>query len=180
VTLATWRISRRTPTDAFPWGYGKFETFGTLSVSVILVGGAIGIGLHSYHVSGTTAPLPRDQHLTDAQLLLQTLLPFLETYPPDSILATIGRTLPHGVPSPLLELFHSHGPSAHDHSHAHDVQEAVGHAHAAVEAGSGAILNPHAAWFALASVAVKEWLYRLTARVATQENSPVLKANALQ
>jgi hypothetical protein len=51
VTLATWRISRRLPTDAFPWGYSKFETFGTLSVSVILVGGAIGIGLHSYHVS---------------------------------------------------------------------------------------------------------------------------------
>lgn len=83
------------------------------------------------------------------------------------------------MPSPLLELFHSHGPSAHDH--AHDIHEAVGHSHAVVEAGAtGAILNPHAAWFALASVAVKEWLYRLTARVATQENSPVLKANALQ
>lgn len=36
VTLATWRISRRSPTDAFPWGYSKFETFGSLSVSVIL------------------------------------------------------------------------------------------------------------------------------------------------
>ena len=38
VTLATWRISRRPPTDRFPWGYAKFETFGTLSVSVILGG----------------------------------------------------------------------------------------------------------------------------------------------
>jgi len=36
VTLATWRISRRPPSDYFPWGYSKFETFGTLSVSVIL------------------------------------------------------------------------------------------------------------------------------------------------
>lgn len=53
VTLATWRISRKSPTDAFPWGYSKFETFGTLTVSVILVGGAVGIGLHSYHVSWT-------------------------------------------------------------------------------------------------------------------------------
>jgi divalent metal cation (Fe/Co/Zn/Cd) transporter len=36
VTLATWRISRKPPTDRFPWGYSKFETFGTLSVSIIL------------------------------------------------------------------------------------------------------------------------------------------------
>lgn len=36
VTLATWRISRKQPTDTFPWGYSKFETFGTLSVSIIL------------------------------------------------------------------------------------------------------------------------------------------------
>lgn len=172
VTLATWRISRRTPTDAFPWGYGKFETFGTLSVSVILVGGAIGIGLHSYHASRTQRRKPS---LT-WQLLLQTLLPFLETYPADSLLATIGRSLPHGVPSPLLELFHSHGAGGHDHGaleHAHE------HAHDAVKAGD-AILNPHAAWFALASVVIKEWLYRITAKVATEENSPVLKANALQ
>ncbi|OCF33617.1 mitochondrial protein with role in iron accumulation [Kwoniella heveanensis CBS 569] len=141
VTLATWRISRKAPTDNFPWGYSKFETFGTLSVSVILVGGAIGIGLHSYHV----------------------------------------------VPSPLLELFHSHGPSAlphehgaadaalasaHGYTHAHGVE---GHAHG----DPTAILNPHAAWFALASVVVKEWLYRITAKVATEEHSPVLKANAL-
>jgi divalent metal cation (Fe/Co/Zn/Cd) transporter len=45
---------------------------------------------------------------------------------------------------------------------------------------SGAILNPHAAWFALASVLVKEWLYRLTNKVAAEEHSPVLKANAWQ
>lgn len=36
VTLATWRISRKEATDTFPWGYSKFETFGTLSVSIIL------------------------------------------------------------------------------------------------------------------------------------------------
>ena len=51
VTLATWKISRRPPSAEYPWGYGKFETVGTLGVSLILVGGAIGIGLHSYHVS---------------------------------------------------------------------------------------------------------------------------------
>ena len=63
---------------------------------------------------------------------------------------------------------HDHGDGGH--SHVRDV----------VDASTGTILNPHAAWFALASVLVKEWLYRLTARVATEEHSPVLKANALQ
>nr|XP_031860237.1 uncharacterized protein CI109_004369 [Kwoniella shandongensis]KAA5527309.1 hypothetical protein CI109_004369 [Kwoniella shandongensis] len=164
VTLATWRISRKAPTDAFPWGYSKFETFGTLSVSVILVGGAIGIGLHSYH------------------LLLQTLLPYLETFPPGTFFNSLGHHLPASVPSPLLELFHSHGPSAlpHEHGASEALADHAGHSHSHdVAASSGAILNPHAAWFALASVLVKEWLYRLTSRVATEEHSPVLRANAL-
>ncbi|ODN86102.1 mitochondrial protein with role in iron accumulation [Cryptococcus wingfieldii CBS 7118] len=157
VTLATWRISRKPATDAFPWGYSKFETFGTLTVSVILVGGAVGIGLHSYH------------------LLLQTLLPYLETFPPGTLLRSLAPHLPPSIPSPLLELFHSHGPSALPHDHA---GEHV-HSHGVEAATSGAILNPHAAWFALASVVVKEWLYRLTSKVANEEHSPVLKANAL-
>lgn len=180
VTLATWRIGRRPATDAFPWGYSKFETFGSLSVSIILVGGAIGIGLHSYH------------------LLLQTLLPYIQTLPPSSALHIIGAHLPRGVPSPLLELFHSHGPSAlpvdHEHSHSHGLfghsyshaTESVAqahphdHDHALHGEHTGMVLNPHAAWFALASIVVKEWLYRITSRVAAQEHSPVLKANALQ
>ncbi|WVR08473.1 hypothetical protein IAU60_005528 [Kwoniella sp. DSM 27419] len=164
VTLATWRISRKAPTDAFPWGYSKFETFGTLSVSVILVGGAIGIGLHSYH------------------LLLQTLLPYLETFPQGTLLNTVGHYLPSSVPSPLLELFHSHGPSALPHDHG-AADAALAHVHGSDAHSHGtesaAILNPHAAWFALGSVIIKEWLYRVTARVATEEHSPVLQANAL-
>ncbi|TXT11163.1 hypothetical protein VHUM_01914 [Vanrija humicola] len=156
VTLATWRISRKPPNDRFPWGYAKFETCGTLAVSVILVGGAIGIGLHSYH------------------LLLQVLIPYLESLPPDSILHGLQAYLPSSVPSPLLELFHAHGVGeAHDHAHA------VGDAHSHAAAASGAVLNPHAAWFALASVVIKEWLYQITNKVAKEEHSPVLKANAL-
>jgi divalent metal cation (Fe/Co/Zn/Cd) transporter len=123
-------------------------------VSVILVGGAIGIGLHSYH------------------LLMQVILPWLESLPADHTFAGLQAWLPKSVPSPLLELFHAHGVGEHDHAHG------VGDAHAhAVEAP---LLNPHAAWFALASVLVKEWLYQLTNKVAKQENSPVLRANALQ
>ncbi|WWC92130.1 uncharacterized protein L201_007084 [Kwoniella dendrophila CBS 6074] len=167
VTLATWRISRRPATDNFPWGYSKFETFGTLSVSVILVGGAIGIGLHSYH------------------LLLQTLLPYLETFPPGTLFNSLGHYLPASVPSPLLELFHSHGPSALPHEHGASDAALAAHSHSHDSGGhlhgaeSGAILNPHAAWFALGSVVIKEWLYRVTNKVAAEEHSPVLKANAL-
>lgn len=51
VTLACWKVSRREPTRAYPYGYGKFETVGTLSVSLILVVAGVGIALHSYHVS---------------------------------------------------------------------------------------------------------------------------------
>lgn len=83
------------------------------------------------------------------------------------------KYLPQSIPSPLLEMFHSHGPSALDHDHSH------GHGHAA-HAHDSPLLNPHAAWFALGSVVVKEWLYRLTNRVAQEEHSPVLRANALQ
>ncbi len=48
------------------------------------------------------------------------------------------------------------------HSHAH-------HAHA---------LDLNAAWFAAVSVVSKEWLFRITRKVAEQESSPVLLANA--
>lgn len=47
----------------------------------------------------------------------------------------------------------------HDHVHAH-------------------VLDPNAAWFAAASVVGKEWLFRITKKVADQESSPVLLANA--
>lgn len=48
---------------------------------------------------------------------------------------------------------------AHSHTHAH-------------------ALDPNAAWFAAVSVVSKEWLFRITRKVAEQENSPVLLANA--
>lgn len=40
------------------------------------------------------------------------------------------------------------------------------------------MLDPNAAWFAAASVLGKEWMFRATKKVADQENSPVLLANA--
>jgi len=50
--------------------------------------------------------------------------------------------------------------AAHSHAHAH------------------AVLDLNAAWFAAASIVSKEWLFRITRKVADQENSPVLLANA--
>jgi divalent metal cation (Fe/Co/Zn/Cd) transporter len=44
VVLCTWRISRRPPTYRYPYGYGKFESVGSLVVSILLIGGALGIG----------------------------------------------------------------------------------------------------------------------------------------
>ena len=137
----------------------------------------------SIHITYVSPCFPSKLHLT-MQLLLQTLLPYLESLPPGTTLAQLANYLPHGVPSPLLEMFHSHGPSATDHVHGiaegHSHSHSHSHSDAPTTEAAHAILNPHAAWFALASVVIKEWLYRLTARVATEEHSPVLKANALQ
>lgn len=40
-------------------------------------------------------------------------------------------------------------------------------------------LDPNAAWIALFSVLIKEWMYRATLKVAKEERSNVLEANAL-
>ncbi|KAG8722183.1 hypothetical protein FRC08_005932 [Ceratobasidium sp. 394] len=140
VTLACWRISRRPPTDAYPYGYGKFETLGTAIVSLFLVGGAAAIGLHSY------------------TMLLDALSPTVATMSPgpahDILQALVGTKQSVG------EVL-SH---VHDHSHGHVEEPGV--------------LDPNAAWFALASVIIKEWMYRATKNVADDMKSPVLLANA--
>jgi Cation efflux family len=56
----------------------------------------------------------------------------------------------------------------------HNVPET--HRHTFSRAWTCVDLN--AAWFATASIVSKEWLFRITCRVADQENSPVLLANA--
>ncbi|CED85391.1 Mitochondrial Fe2 transporter MMT1 and related transporters (cation diffusion facilitator superfamily) [Phaffia rhodozyma] len=55
------------------------------------------------------------------------------------------------------------------HSHTHEI---------ALDE-SGGLLDPNAAWTALLSVVVKEWMYRITKKVGEEENSSVLAANAL-
>ncbi|KAJ3883562.1 mitochondrial iron ion transporter [Lentinula edodes] len=63
VTLFCWKLSRKPPSEWYPYGFAKFETLGTTTVSLLLIGGALGIGFHSYHIlltalSETAATLP--------------------------------------------------------------------------------------------------------------------------
>jgi divalent metal cation (Fe/Co/Zn/Cd) transporter len=50
VTLVCWNLSRKPPSQRYPYGFAKFETLGTTTVSLLLIGGALGIGYHSYHL----------------------------------------------------------------------------------------------------------------------------------
>ncbi|KAJ2918596.1 hypothetical protein MD484_g1873, partial [Candolleomyces efflorescens] len=50
VTLFCWRLSRKQPSERYPYGFAKFETLGTTTISLLLIGGALGIGFHSYHL----------------------------------------------------------------------------------------------------------------------------------
>lgn len=129
VTLFCWRLSRKPPSERYPYGFAKFETIGTTTISLLLIGGALGIGFHSYHLLilalGDTATSLPPGHLQDLLLYITSSAPVPE----------IG------------------------HEHAHSV-------------------DPNAAWFAFASIVVKEWLYRVTKVVADEEKSPVLLANA--
>lgn len=130
-----WKLSRRSPTETYPYGFGKFEVLGTAAVSVLLTGGALGLGLHSL------------------SLLVESLSHTAASLPPGAlqeILVNVTHVV-HSVPSVGLE---------HSHSHGH-------------------ALDPNAAWFAAIGVLAKEWLYRATKKVADEESSPVLSANAL-
>lgn len=120
-----------------------------MQVSLLLIGAALAIGHHSWST------------------VLHVLQPSIEAMQPGiahdalqvfmsanmSVLDAAREVLPHA---------HSHGAHSHGHDHSHGI-EAV---------------DVNAAWFALASVVTKEWIYRLTKKVADEERSPVLDANA--
>lgn len=87
VTLFCWKMSQKPANESHPLGYGKYETMGGLGVSLVLVAGAVGIGMHSY------------------SLLLDSLQPTLQNAP-----AAI-QALSHftGSISHAAEHSHSHG-----------------------------------------------------------------------
>ncbi|KAI0812357.1 cation efflux family-domain-containing protein [Irpex lacteus] len=135
ITLLCWKLSRRPPSEKYPYGFGKFEVIGTAAVSILLTGGALGLGLHSL------------------SLLIHSLQHTAATLPPGAfqeILTNVTQAAQH-VSAAGLE---------HVHTHEH-------------------ALDPNAAWFAAIGVLAKEWLFRATKKVADEESSPVLYANAL-
>lgn len=113
-------------------GFGKYETLGTTTVSLLLIGGAIGIGFHSYY------------------LLLEALVPTIAAMS-DGPAKDLIMTLSSSSLAESLSTMH-----AHEHA-----------------------LDPNAAWFALIGILAKEWLYRITKKVADEERSSVLLANAI-
>ena len=136
VVLVCWKLSRKPPSQRYPYGFAKFEALGTTTVSLLLIGGALGIGFHSYHI------------LIEA--LTQTAST-LEPGPLQTTLQNVTMSAQH-VPVPSIQLGHDHGVD---------------------------VLDPNAAWFAAIGVVAKEWLYRITKKVADEEGSPVLLANAI-
>ncbi|CAG8606647.1 2027_t:CDS:2 [Funneliformis caledonium] len=110
---------RHSPPDAtHPYGYGKYETIGSLAVSSLLMIGAVGIGHHSYEI--------------------------------------LINLFPSEIPNSINEL-----------GGAINLQTDENHQ-----------LNPNAAWFAAASVIIKEALFRITLKIGLEERSNVLVANA--
>ncbi|KAI8640949.1 cation efflux family-domain-containing protein [Parasitella parasitica] len=134
VTLYTFKMSRKPADSVYPYGYGKFETVGSVTVSSLLLAGAVGIGWHSF----------------------------------DLLLATLQTAGPLVSDSAATAAAVASG-SAAENAAAASPPQAHGH---------GGVLDPNAAWFALASVLIKEWLYRATIKVGEAERSEVLMANA--
>lgn len=136
VTLYTFKMSRKPADSIYPYGYGKFETVGSVTVSSLLLVGAMGIGWHSF------------------DLLVQTIQSSPSLFVSDTTATAAAVVSTHTAETSSGILKHSHG-----HGH-------------------GGVLDPNAAWFALASVIIKEWLYRATIKVGISERSEVLMANA--
>jgi divalent metal cation (Fe/Co/Zn/Cd) transporter len=141
VTLSTILLSQRPPSSLYPLGYGKFESLGTVTVSIFLLLGGIGIGAHSWG------------------MLTETLASKLSASP--------------NMP-PLLAHIASYLAPSEDTS-----SQDYGHSHNAPLPADGETLSPTAVLFPLFGILVKEYLYRITKRVADEQNSSVLMANAL-
>lgn len=140
VTLYTFKMSRKPADSIYPYGYGKFETVGSVTVSSLLLAGAVGIGWHSFDLLLAT---------------LQTAGPLVSDTTATVVAAASTNVAENATPAAAA--------AAASPPHVH---------------GHGGVLDPNAAWFALASVLIKEWLYRATIKVGRSERSEVLMANA--
>lgn len=90
VTLICWKLSRKPPSELYPFGFAKFETLGTTTISLLLVGGALGIGFHSYH------------------LLIETLQATASTLPSGALQGVIQNVTSAAPQVPVIGHAHSH------------------------------------------------------------------------
>ncbi|CAG8589818.1 9261_t:CDS:2 [Acaulospora colombiana] len=94
----------------------------------------------------------------------------------ESLAETLSSTLSKHpqIPPLLVSILSYFATSDSDHGHGH------GHSHSHhAPAGDEDLLSPSAVLFPLFGMLVKEYLYRVTKRVAEEQNSSVLLANAL-
>ncbi|KAJ0396270.1 hypothetical protein P43SY_003857 [Pythium insidiosum] len=69
ITLLALKYCSRPPDATQPYGYGKYETIGALSVALLLVGGSVGIIHHSFDtLVQVVAPAITDTAALDAKL----------------------------------------------------------------------------------------------------------------
>lgn len=135
LTLSTVRFTHKKADTLYPFGYGKIETFGSFTVSFILLYAGFQIGWSSFY----------------------------------EIVAPI-------IPNTLHDLFAMIPVHSHDHGGLSDL---LGHDHSHAEGDANStVADINAAWLALASIGVKEWLFRATKKVGERLNSKVLIANA--
>lgn len=88
------------------------------------------------------------------------------------LLEALQPTLQH-APAAIQAFSTFTGQLAEAGAHLHDHPDA-----SANDADWNSLLDPNAMWFALASVLVKEWLYRATLKIAREENSSVLEVSS--
>ncbi|KAJ0405325.1 hypothetical protein ATCC90586_008138 [Pythium insidiosum] len=102
VTLLALKYCARPPDALQPYGYGKYETIGALSVATLLVGGSLGIMHHSLDtLVQVMAPAMADAAAVDAKLAALAL--------DADVREAVQELVPHS---------HSHG---HGHGHHHHV-----------------------------------------------------------
>lgn len=108
---------------------GKYETVGSLAVSTLLIGGAIGIGWHSFEL----------------------MMNVLQVTGVNETASAVVATAVDPISSPSVAPAVQELASISEHHH------------------HGQTLNANAAWFALASIIIKEWLYRASRLISRDD-----------
>lgn len=155
LTLATVSVAARPPNSAFPNGYGKIETLGSLGVSALLFLAGISVGW-----SGLISII--QQFFGDSHFL-EIATQFLGHGHSHSHTSTpMG-----GIVDTISSNVESSEKNQDDHNHNITSPE-----------NFNQVVDLNAMWLALASIAIKEWLFYATMKIAKSTGSSVLIANA--